>query len=48
MSRTDPDSLRRRGSNDLADDFIRLDRRRLVAMPETDADGFQRNPNRVI
>jgi hypothetical protein len=38
--RMDPESLRTRGREDLADDFRRLDRRRLVAMPETDRDGF--------
>ena len=35
-----PESLRTRGRDDLADDFRRFDRRRLVAMPETDRDGF--------
>ena len=36
----DPESLRTRGRDAFAEDFRRLDRRRLIAMPETDRDGF--------
>jgi hypothetical protein len=38
--RMSPESLRTRGRGDLTDDFQRLDRRKLVAMPETGPDGF--------
>lgn len=36
----DPESLRTRGRDGFTDDFQRLDRRKLVAMPETGRDGF--------
>jgi hypothetical protein len=38
--RMDPEWLRTSGRESFADDFRRLDRRRLVGMPETDRDGF--------
>lgn len=38
--RMDPESLRTRGRDDLAEEFQRFDRRKLVAMPETGRDGF--------